>query len=148
MNDFTHNSKPGSTDDPTNRDLPANGRISSAAALDAALDAAHQAALDKRIDAAIERKPAPALPADFAAVVSATLAARAAAAPRRSRAIPVGRTIGWVSAALLTAALFVVAPHATPNIASFRFDAEILLLVELAGIGWLLSRNFDAHRTR
>ena len=131
----------GSTNDLTNHDLPQNGRISTAAALDAALE--------KRIDAAIERKPAPAIPADFAASVTIQLAARAAAAPsrrRRIRAIPIGRTIGWASAALLTVALFVVAPHTTPNIASFRFDTEIILLVELAGIGWLLSRGIGLRR--
>lgn len=128
-----------------NHSLPQNGRTSTAAASTAALDAT----LDKRIDAAIERKPAPAVPDAFAATVTAKLAARAAAAPRRrAHTLPIGRTIGWASAALLTAALFVVAPHTTPSIANLRFDTEIILLVELAGIGWLLSRGIGLRRSQ
>jgi hypothetical protein len=97
-----------------------------------------EAALERRIDAALERKPAPHITADFAARV----AAQAVALPRRrSHALPVGRTIAWISAAALGCALFALAPHTAPSITNLRFDAELVVLLELAGLGWLLSRG-------
>lgn len=122
----------------TSNPLPQNGSVpSKAAALDAPMEA--------RIDAAIQRKPSPAIPADFAAKV----AARAHALPsRRTRALPVGRTLAWISTAVLAAALFVLAPHTAPSMTSLRFDTELLVLLELGGLGWLLARGVGQRASR
>jgi hypothetical protein len=121
-----------------NGPLPQNGLLSDAAAKDVALE--------RRIDAAMERKLEPQIRGDFAA----TVAARAAMLPqkRRARALPIGRSIAWISAAVLMVALFAFAPHATPNIMNARFDAEIVALCELAGLGWILARGPGARRVR
>lgn len=127
-----------------NNPLPQNGFAPAAEALlDERVKRLIDECTDQRIDAAIERKPEPPIPAGFAAKV----AARAATLPprRRASAFPIGRSIAWASTALLAFALFVLAPHATPSLNSFRFDAEILALLELAGLGWGLARNFGAR---
>jgi hypothetical protein len=116
-----------------NRSLPLNGSIPSAEALDKATE--------RRIDSALERKPEQAIPVDFAA----KMAARASAIPLRRRAssVRIGRSIAWISTAVLAIALFAIAPHTTPSLSSVRFDAEILLLAELAGLGWWLARSMN-----
>jgi hypothetical protein len=131
-----------------NSPLPQNGFVpATEALLDERVKRLIEECPDRRIDAAIERKPDPPIPADFAAQVAFRLAARAATLPqrRRSSAFPIGRSIAWASTALLAFALFVLAPHATPNLSSFRFDAEILALLELAGLGWGLARGFGVR---
>jgi hypothetical protein len=118
-----------------NGPLPQNGFAPAAAAT-----------LDKRIDAALEHKPAPHIPDDFAVRVTLRLAARAALTQRRRvSSFPIGRSLAWASAAILSVALFALAPHATPSITSLSFDAELLLLVELAGLGWVLARGFGTR---
>jgi len=112
----------------TNNSLPQNGFAPAA-----------PAALDCRIDAAIEHKPQPLIPSGFAAKVAAHAASLPQ--PRRAAAFPVGRSIAWASAVLLTFALFALAPHATPSLTSLSFDVEILVLLELAGVGWGLARG-------
>lgn len=100
---------------------------------------------EQRLDAAIQQKPSPGIPKDFAARV----ALRAATLPlRRRRTLPVGRTIGWISTALLALALFALAPHATPSLTNFGFDAEIFVLLELCGLSWLLSRDLGKELSR
>jgi hypothetical protein len=111
---------------------------------------ATDAALERRIDAAIERKPEPLIPSGFSAQVALQLAARAATFPqsRRAAAFPIGRSIAWASAGLLAFALFALAPHATPSLTSFSFDVEILVLLELAAVGWGLARGFGEWPSR
>jgi hypothetical protein len=46
---------------------------------------------------------------------------------------------------LLGFALFALAPHATPNVANFSFDVEILALLELAALGWGLATDFGSR---
>jgi hypothetical protein len=92
---------------------------------------------------ALEHSPTPAIPADFAARVVAALpepqAARFAASRRRLRSVGVSRGIAIAAAPVLTLALFVIAPHATPSFASFAFDLEMLLLVQLMAVAWFLT---------
>ena len=97
------------------------------------------AELDGRLTAALEHKPVPQIPADFAARV----AARAAAQPvRRRRDLPrFGSTIALISLSIATAALFALAPYSAPNLHSLSFDAELALLTEIAFIGWWISRT-------
>lgn len=102
--------------------------------------------VESRIDRAIERKPDVQIPADFAAKV----AARAVAQPlRRRRYKPqFGPMIALLSAPLAAVALFVLAPHASPNLKSLSFDAEVVLLAELAFIGWWITRTFHPKMNR
>jgi hypothetical protein len=111
----------------------------------ASAEALAEAMLDRRIDGALGSKPSPRIPEAFAEKV----VARAMALPqRRTRRAPVGRTIAWASAAALTSALFALAPHAAPSFSSLSFDAELVLLLELAGLSWLLSRGFTRSASR
>jgi len=97
--------------------------------------------MESRIDRAIEHKPDVQVPVDFAAKV----AARAVAQPlRRRRYKPqFGPMIALLSAPVGALALFLLAPHAAPNLKSLSFDAEVVLLAELAFIGWWIGRTFN-----
>ncbi len=103
-------------------------------------------AIESRIDRAIEHKPELQVPADFAAKV----AARAVVQPlRRRRYKPqFGPMIALLSAPLAVLALFVLAPHSAPNLKSLSFDAEVVLLTELAFIGWWITRTFNPKMNR
>jgi hypothetical protein len=98
--------------------------------------------VESRIDRAIEHKPDVHIPLDFAAKV----AARAVAQPlRRRRYKPqFGPMIALLSAPVAAMALFALAPHAAPNMKSLSFDAEVILLAELAFIGWWISHTFNS----
>jgi hypothetical protein len=99
--------------------------------------------MESRIDRAIENKPDVQISADFAAKV----AARAVAQPlrRRRRYKPqFGPMIALLSAPLAALALFALAPHSAPNLKNLSFDAEVVLLAELAFIGWWISHTFNA----
>jgi hypothetical protein len=102
--------------------------------------------LESRIDTAIEHKPEVQIPADFAAKI----AARAVAQPlRRRRYRPhFGSTIALLSAPLAALALFALAPHTAPNLKSLSFDVEVVLLAELAFIGWWIAHTFNPKMTR
>jgi len=102
-------------------------------------------AAESRITAALEQKPEPQIPLDFAARV----AVRAAAQPmRRRRYKPqFGRTIALLSAPIAVLTLFVLAPHAAPNLKSLSFDTEVVLLTELALIGWWIARTLNPQKS-
>ncbi len=102
--------------------------------------------MESRIDRAIEHKPELQIPADFAA----RIAARAVAQPlRRRRFKPqFGPMIALVSAPLAALALFALAPHSAPNLKSLSFDAEVVLLAELAFIGWWITGTFNRKMSR
>jgi len=92
--------------------------------------------LDASITRALEKQPEVVVPAEFAGRVMRSLPPR-----RQRRKIPVGRA-GLVTGMMaLLLAMFVLAPHATPQWTNFAFDVEVLLLVQMAGIGWLLKED-------
>jgi hypothetical protein len=99
--------------------------------------------IELRIDRAIENKPDVQIPADFAAKI----AARAVAQPlRRRRYKPqFGPMIALLFAPIAALALFVLAPHSVPNVKNLSFDAEVVLLTELAFIGWWITRTLNAR---
>ena len=101
---------------------------------------------DARLTAALEHKPEPQIPVDFAAKV----AAMAVTQPlRRRRKVPqFGSAIALLSVPISAFALFALAPHAAPNLHSLSFDTELALLAELAIIGWWLSRTFSSRLSR
>lgn len=99
-------------------------------------------ALEALIAHALSQAPSPSIPATFAATVA-----------RRATAQPLAQTpllSGWgprlalLSIALLTVAMFALAPHATPSLSSLSFDAELLLLAEL-GILLLFANHLLRH---
>jgi len=93
--------------------------------------------LEAAVTHALELRREPEVPAGFAARVMRSLPAQPAARPR----VRVSRTVGLVAAAILTIAVFALAPHASPNFTSLTFDLELVLLAELAAIAyWLGSK--------
>ena len=80
----------------------------------------------------IERQPELAVPADFAARVMANLPT----VRKRRAAMNLGRKMAIAGAGVLALTLFALAPHTAPSFTNFSFDVELLLLLELAGIGY------------
>jgi hypothetical protein len=56
--------------------------------------------------------------------------------------------IALLSAPLAALALFALAPHAAPSVKSLGFDTEVVLLAELAFIGWWITRTFNPKTSR
>jgi hypothetical protein len=97
-----------------------------------------EARITAALDAALSRKPAPRIPADFAARVLASLPP---AAPVRRR-VRVGRRVAVAAGVAALAAMAFLAPHMAPSYTNAAFDAELLLCAELAAIGsWLVLRG-------
>jgi hypothetical protein len=94
--------------------------------------------IDSRLDAALETKPSMQIPAGFAAKVVA-LAVAQGRRPR-PRVPQIGRSMALIFAPLVTIALFVLAPHSSPNVKSIIFDTEVILIAQLALIGWWVTR--------
>jgi hypothetical protein len=98
---------------------------------------------DKQMDAviaqALERRPAVLVPEDFAAKVAARIPAVQARRVLRPR-FSVARVAAMVAIVVLTIVLFAMAPHVRTTGFSVSFGIEMLLLVELAGIGYGLMR--------
>jgi len=91
--------------------------------------------LEAAITRALEKKPEVVVPAEFAGRVMRSLPPR-----RRQRKMPVGRTAVLVGMLALALTMFALTPHVTPQITNFAFDLEMLLLVQMAGIGWWFFR--------
>lgn len=99
-----------------------------------------------RLTAALERKPEPQIPADFAAKVAALAAAQPA---RRRRIVPrFGSAIALISVPIAALAMFALAPHTAPNLHSVSFDTELALLAEVGFTGWWISRTFTSRFSR
>ncbi len=99
----------------------------------------HEQQIDALIVHALEQKPAVRLPADFAARVTANLPA-AQTRTREPRRKSVARPVAFASMALLTIALFLLAPHVQGNRLSLGFGIEMLLLAQLATVAIGLMR--------
>jgi hypothetical protein len=86
---------------------------------------------------ALSRQPEVTVPAGFAARVTASLPPRGVV---RARArFSVARGVALAAAVALAVTLFVLAPHVETT-RSLAFGLEMLLLVQLAGIGYGLVR--------
>jgi hypothetical protein len=94
-----------------------------------------QAGFDAKLVRALERRPEPMVPADFASRVAAALPP---AAPAR-KPMQVGRIVGLTAAAVLGVALVALAPHAAPTFASWAFDFELVVIAQLGGIAYWLT---------
>jgi hypothetical protein len=97
------------------------------------------------ITRALELRPEPVIPADFAARVMHSLPAQT---PARTRShigrLRLGRTAGLIGGAILTTGLFALAPHTTASFSSLTFDLELLLLAELGALGYWLTVRREA----
>jgi len=87
------------------------------------------------ITRALEKKPEVAVPAEFAGRVMRSLPPR-----RRRPKMPVGRAAVLAGMLALVLTMFALAPEVKPQITNFAFDLELLLLVQMAGIGWWFFR--------
>jgi hypothetical protein len=87
--------------------------------------------LETAITRALEQRPEAAVPAEFAGRVMRSLPPR-----HRRRKMPVGRAGVLAGIVALALTMFALAPHVTPQITNFAFDLELLLLAQMAGIGW------------
>lgn len=99
-------------------------------------------AADLRIHQVLEqtlaRTPEPVIPADFAARISANLPPL----PPVRKPMRLGRPVALASIGILALAMFLVAPHTSPSFTSLAFDVELLLLLQMGGIGyWLTMRE-------
>jgi hypothetical protein len=94
--------------------------------------------LEAAVTRALERQPEVMVPAGFAARVRASLPPQPKMREHRS----VGRIAATAAAAGLIVGLCWLAPHARPSFESLAFDMEMLMLIELAGVGaWLAMRR-------
>ena len=94
-----------------------------------------QAGFEAKLTRALESRPEPAVPMDFAARVAGALPP---ALPAR-KPMQVGRTVGLAAAAVLGVALFVIAPHAAPTFGNWAFDFELVVIAQLGGIAYWLT---------
>ena len=94
-----------------------------------------QSTFDKAIDAALDTRPVPAIPADFAGRVRRSLPPVQAA----RHTFHAGRSAAIASMAVLLIACFALAPHTAPTFQSFTFDIELALIAQLIGITWWLA---------
>jgi hypothetical protein len=93
--------------------------------------------MEERIDQALQQQPEVLVPADFAARVRRQLPA---VHPARGR-LGVGRTVGALALVALIGALCWLAPGARPDFSSLRFDLELVVLAEMAAVGWWVGKG-------
>ncbi len=124
----------------------------------AATQPADPAPMAEALAVALGRAPAVAIPEDFAARVARRAVEgglpRAIAPNRRSAIAPqllrTAPRLGWgtrlamASGGLLMLGMFALAPQATPSLSNLRFDAELVMFIELSGL-LLFSRRLLAH---
>ena len=88
--------------------------------------------LEAAVTRALEAQPSAVVPADFAQRVMQALPPQ----PAARRVWNVGQLSAIVGGAVLTIALFALAPHARPSLGSFAFDMELVMLLELCGVAY------------
>ncbi len=97
--------------------------------------------LDERVERALEQAPAVRIPESFAAKVAAAAAAQPVVKVRVRRQMSLARTMTVVAMVVVLVALFVVAPMAGTKVQSWPFALEMVLLVQLAGLGFGVMRR-------
>lgn len=96
-----------------------------------------------RIAQALAEAPEPAIPQGFVTRVAKLGALQAP--QQQARWHGFGARAAIASGVVLTAALFFFAPHAAPSLANLRFDLQLLLLTELAGVGYVVTRVAESE---
>jgi len=97
------------------------------------------AAFEAMLTRTLEHSASVPVPTDFAARVRSSLPPP----PRPRRTIRIGRLASLTGACVLAASMFLLAPHAAPTFSNLAFDLELVAIVQLAGIGYLLTARKD-----
>jgi hypothetical protein len=100
-----------------------------------------EAAMNHGIDQALARQPEVVVPEGFAARVRAELPAVCAGRLPAWRRMGAGRLAGAVAMAGLAVAFCWLAPGARPDFGSLRFDLELVVLAEMAAVGWWVGQG-------
>ena len=101
--------------------------------------------LDARVERALEQAPAVRVPHGFAArVTAAAVAQPIPVTVRVRRRFTMSRAMLVTAMVVLAVALFVVAPLAGTKVESWPFALEMVLLAQLAAVGWGVARQ--GHR--
>ena len=95
--------------------------------------------LDADVVQALEQKPAVRVAENFAARVAMAAAAQPVARVKARRRVALGPLAAMTAMAVLTVVLFVVAPLAGTNYRGWPFVLEMLVLAQMAGIGYGLT---------
>ena len=96
--------------------------------------------LETTVVRALEQKPAVRVPEGFAARVAAMAVAQPVAAVKARRRVSVGRMMALAAMVVLAVVLFAVAPLAGTRVASWPFVVEMVVLVQMAAIGYGMMR--------
>ncbi|WP_263381018.1 hypothetical protein [Granulicella paludicola] len=97
--------------------------------------------LDARVERALEQAPVVRIPEGFAAKVAAAAAAQPVVRVRVRRRISLGHAMTLGAMVVVLVALFVVAPMAGTKVQSWPFALEMVLLAQLAGLGFGVMRK-------
>lgn len=102
-------------------------------------------AIDRAIEQALQQQTNVAVPEGFAARVRAQLPAVRPAPRRFWQRMSAGQMAGLVGLVALVAAFCWLAPGARPDFMSLRFDLELVVLGEMAGVGWWVGKGIGAR---
>jgi uncharacterized membrane protein HdeD (DUF308 family) len=97
--------------------------------------------LNPKVTKALEQAPAVQISEGFAARVAAAAVAQPMAKVRVRRRMSLARAMSLGAMVVVVAALFVVAPMAGTRVQSWPFALEMILLVQLAGLGFGVMRS-------
>jgi hypothetical protein len=89
---------------------------------------------------ALEQKPVVRVPESFAARVAAMAVVQPVAPAKARRRVSVGRLMAIVAMVVLAVVLFAVAPLAGTRVTSWPFVVEMVVLVQMAAIGYGVMR--------
>jgi hypothetical protein len=88
------------------------------------------------VERALEQAPAVRIPEGFVARVASAAAVQPVAKVRMRRRMSLGRAMMLGAMVVVVVALFVVAPMAGTKVQSWPFALEMVLLAQLAGLGF------------
>jgi hypothetical protein len=88
--------------------------------------------MEAAITRTLEKRREPVVPVEFAARVARSLPPRR----KQRRRIPVGRAAAMAGMLAMALTMFALASQVTPEFSNFAFDLELLLLVQMGGLGW------------
>jgi hypothetical protein len=88
--------------------------------------------VEAAITRTLEKRREPVVPAEFAARVMGALPPLRT----RQRRMPVGRATAMAAMVAMALTMFALASQARPEFSNFAFDLELLLLVQMGGLGW------------
>lgn len=97
--------------------------------------------VEQAIEQALQRQPAVVVPADFAQRVRSQLPLAPPTSQPLWLRMSASRLAGVTGLAALLAAFCWLAPGARPDFTSLRFDLELIVLAEMAAVGWWVGKD-------